>query len=120
MGDVPNQDLKTGSINLFKLDSPTQPQIVRRNVGTIDYHKGEIILYPMNIISTVINRGTPLIEIETVPYSNDVIGLQDLYLQLDTSNITINMWADDIASGAELSGTSHKVSSSYSNGVFVR
>ena len=120
MGDIPNDDGKTGIINLFRLDSPTQPQIVRRNVGTIDYIKGEILLNPINILSTVINRGTPLVEIEAVPYSNDVIGLQDLYLQLDTSNAIVTAWEDDISSGAELAGTSHQVSSSYSNGVFVR
>mgnify|MGYP003131188131 FL=1 len=120
LSDVPDSDLKTGSINLFKLDSPTQPRIVRRNIGSIDYIKGEIKLNPINIISTQVNRGTPLIEIEAVPYSNDVIGLQDLYLQLDTSNAIVTAWEDDISSGAELAGTSHQVSSSYSNGVFVR
>ena len=120
LGDIPNSDGQTGIVNLFKLDSPTQPQIVRRNIGTIDYVKGEIILHPINIISTVIDKGTPLIEIEAVPYSNDVIGLQDLYLQLDTNNTKIYMWPDQISSGAEISGTNHKVSSSYSNGVFVR
>ena len=120
MGDIPNSDSKNGIINLFKLDSPTQPQIVRRNVGTIDYVKGEILLNPINILSTVVNRGTPLIEIEAVPYSNDVIGLQDLYLQLDTNNVVVNMWTDEISSGAQVSGTNHQVSSSYSNGVFVR
>ena len=113
-------DSNTGVINLFKLDSPTQPQIVRRNVGTIDYIKGEIVLHPINIVSTSIDKGTPLIEIEAVPYSNDVIGLQDLYLQLDTNKVSLNMWPDEIASGAEVSGTNHQVSSSYSNGVFVR
>ena len=118
--DIPTGDGKMGVINLFRLLSPTQPQVVRRNVGTIDYVKGEILLNPINIISTDINKGTPLSEIEAVPDSNDVIGLQDLYLQLDTSNVTINMWPDEIASGAEVSGSNHKVSSSYSNGVFVR
>ena len=118
--DIPNNDGKTGILNLFKLDSPTQPQIIRRNVGNIDYIKGEILLNPINIISTSINKGIPLIEIEAVPYSNDIIGLQDLYLQLDTSKAIINMWPDEIASGAEISGTTHQVSSSYSNGVFVR
>ena len=118
--DIPTGDGKMGVINLFRLLSPTQPQVVRRNVGTIDYVKGEILLNPINIISTDINKGTPLIEIEAVPDSNDVIGLQDLYLQLDTSNVTISMWPDEIASGAEVSGSNHKVSSSYSNGVFVR
>ena len=120
LSDIPNSDSKTGSISLFKLNSPTQPQILRRNVGSIDYVKGEIKLYPINIISTVIDRGTPIIEIEAIPYSNDVFGLQDLYLQLDNNNISVNMWIDEISSGAQLSGTTHKVSSSYSNGVFVR
>jgi len=120
LGDIPDDDGKNGIINLFRLDSPTQPQIVRRNVGTIDYIKGEILLNPINILSTVVNRGTPLIEIEAVPYSNDVIGLQDLYLQLDTNKVVINTWTDEISSGAQVSGTNHQVSSSYSNGVFVR
>jgi len=120
LGDIPDGDSKKGTINLFKLLSPTQPQIARRNVGSIDYIKGEIMLNPINIINTTINRGTPLIEIEAVPYSNDVIGLQDLYLQLDTNNVLVNMWEDEISSGAQVSGTDHKVSSSYSNGVFVR
>ena len=120
LGDIPAADGKTGIVNLFKLDSPTEPTIARRNVGSIDYIKGEIILNPINIISTTINRGTPLIEIQAIPYSNDIIGLQDLYLQLDTSNVVVNMWPDEIASGAQISGTNHQVSSSYSNGVFVR
>jgi hypothetical protein len=93
---------------------------VRRNVGTIDYVKGEIKLFPINIISTNINRGAPIIEISTSPYSNDVIGLQDLYLQLDINNTLINMVSDSIESGADVSGTNYNVSSSYSNGVYVR
>ena len=119
MGDAPTNE-RTGTINLFRLDSPTQPVIVRRNVGTIDYVKGEVKLYPLNIIGTIISKAIPLIEIEAIPYSNDVIGLQDLYLQLDTSRVNVNMWPDEIASGAEISGSSLQVSSSYSNGVFVR
>jgi hypothetical protein len=119
LADIPTDD-KMGTINIFRLDSPTKPVIVRRNIGSIDYIKGEIKLYPINIIGTVVNKGTPLIEIEAIPYSNDVIGLQDLYLQLDTSKVSINMWPDEIASGAEISGSTHQVSSSYSNGVFVR
>ena len=120
MSDVPNSNMRTGSINIFKLNSPTEPQIVKRNVGTIDYVKGEIKLFPINIISTNINRGAPIIEISTSPYSNDVIGLQDLYLQLDINNTLINMVSDSIESGADVSGTNYSVSSSYSNGVYVR
>jgi len=120
MTDIPNSNLQTGIINIFKLNSPTQPQIIKRNVGTIDYIKGEIKLFPINIISTQINKGTPIIEVSTSPYSNDVIGLQDLYLQLDINNTSINMVSDSIESGADVSGTNYSVSSSYSNGIYVR
>jgi hypothetical protein len=120
LSDTPNSNLQTGTINIFRLNSPTEPQIVKRNVGTIDYVKGEIKLFPINIISTNINRGTPIIEISTSPYSNDVIGLQDLYLQLDINSTLINMVSDSIESGADVSGTNYNVSSSYSNGVYVR
>jgi hypothetical protein len=120
LSDVPNQDQRTGTVNLFRLNSPTEPQIVKRNVGTIDYIKGEIKLYPINIIATTLNKGAPIIEISISPYSNDVIGLQDLYLQLDINNTLINMVSDTIESGSDISGTNYAVSSSYSNGIYIR
>ena len=65
--------------------------------------KGEIKLNPVNILSTEVKRGTNLIEIST-PYSNDVIGLQDLYLQADNSKLSVTMVPDEIISGADVSG----------------
>jgi hypothetical protein len=120
LSDIPNPDKKTGTIFLFRLNSPTQPEIIRKSVGTVDYIKGEIKLSPINITSTVINRGFPLIEISVPPYSNDVIGLQDLYLQLDMTKTVINSKPDQISSGYDISGTNYIVSSSYSNGLLVR
>jgi hypothetical protein len=114
-GDSPNADLKTGTIFLFKLNSPTEPVILRRGIGSINYVKGEIKLNPINIIQTEVYRGTNLVEISSTPYSNDVIGLQDLYLQLDPFNTKVNMITDRIASGSDVSGTNYLVSSSYSN-----
>jgi hypothetical protein len=119
-GDTPDPGLKTGKIFLFKLNSPTEPVIVKQNIGVIDYVKGEIKLNPIKIISTSVNRGTPLIEVSAVPYSNDVIGLQDLYLQLDTKNVVVNTVSDQIASGDDVSGSNYIVTSSYSNGSLVR
>jgi len=118
--DIPDANLETGQIFIFSLESPTQSKIVRRAVGTVDYLKGEIKLNPINIISTSVNRGESLIEFSISPYSNDVIGLQDLYLQLDNNKTTINMISDQIASGADISGTNYIVSSSYSNSNLVR
>ena len=125
LGDLPGSDLLTGTVFLFKLNSPTQPVVVKRAIGTIDYKKGEIKLNPTNIISSKLNRGatgftTPLIEISMQPYSNDVIGLQHLYLQLDTSNTSVTMVPDEITSGTNTSGSSYKVTSSYTNGSLVR
>ena len=62
----------------------------------------------------------PLIQISTSPHSNDVIGLQDLYLQLDTSNSDVTMISDDISSGTNTSGSNYKVTSSYADASLVR
>ena len=120
MSDFPNSNGQTGNIFLFRLLSSSQPEIVRSSVGTIDYISGEIRLNPINIISTSLTKTVPIIEVSISPYSNDVIGLQDLYLQLDINNSSINMIIDQISSGSDASGTNYIVSSSYSNGTLVR
>ena len=120
LSDAADQSLETGTINLIRLNSASEASIVRRNIGSIDYKKGEIKLNPINIISTSINRQFPLIEISAVPYSNDIIGLQDLYIQLDTNNVTINSINDRISSGYDVSGSDYIVSSSFANGSLVR
>jgi len=119
MSDRPNNDLRTGTIFLFK--NPGSPTIVFDNIGTIDYVKGEINLAPISISSTTkTSNGTPIIEISAIPKSNDVIGLQDLYLQLNTTNSTLTMISDRISSGADVSGTTYITSSSFVNGDLVR
>ena len=88
LGDLPNADRSTGTVFLFKLAAPTQPVVVKRGIGIIDYIHGEIKLNPINIISTKLTeeccRSSSNPDLN-IPHSNDVIGLQDL-LQLDTSN----------------------------------
>ena len=120
MGDKPTGNLDKGTIFLFKLNSPTEPIIVKQNIGIIDYKKGEIKLNPINIISTVVNRNAPIVEVSANPLSNDVIGLQDLFLQLDVNNTTVDVIADNISSGNDISGTNYIVSSSYGVNKLVR
>ena len=121
MSDIPNSDGRTGSIFFFTITSSNTPTIVRNNVGRIDYERGEIILNPVNITSTSKNiGGESIIEISVSPKSNDVIGLQDLYLQLDPSSSVLNMVSDEISSGSDISGSTYTVTSSYSNGDLVR
>jgi hypothetical protein len=121
LSDMPNSDNRTGTIFFFKLQSPTQPIIVKKNAGTVDYKKGEIRLSPVNIISSEKSiDGNAVIQISAIPKSNDVIGLQDLYLQLDINNSSITMLSDVISSGSDTSGSTYFVTSSYTNGDFVR
>ena len=118
--DIPNTNKKTGTINLFSLDSPgsTTPTIQRQNIGVVDYVKGRITLNPINITGGKLIDKQDIMEISTIPESNDVIGLQDLYLQLDTSNV--EMVVDEIASGADPSGSTYTVTPSYNAQKIVR
>ena len=120
--DVPNADLKTGVLQLITKKSPTQVgRVVRPNMGTVDYVKGEIIMDAIRIINTSVESAdTPIIEIQAVPESNDVIGKQDLYLQLDISKSIITAVPDTIASGSDQAGSEYSVSSSFSNGSITR
>ena len=123
LSDVPNTNRETGSIFLFSVPSTnsTISTVVRRNVGNINYKKGIITLNPINILSSgKIKDGQSIIEISTTPRSNDVIGLQDLYLQLDISNSLFEMIVDEISSGLDPSASNYIVTSSYANGNLVR
>ena len=118
--DVPNADLKTGTLSIVKQISD-ETRVVVKSAGTVDYLKGEIILGTVNITSTSLSNG--LIEIQAFPESNDVVGLRDLYISLNISKSTINIVRDVIASGDEISGTrfvNDFYTSSYSNGNLVR
>ena len=120
LSDVPVTD-EIGNINLFTISDNKTISIVRSNIGEIDYVKGEIILYPINIRDTFKKFGFDnIIEISAIPKSNDIIGLQDLYLQLDVSNSIINMIIDNISSGADITGSNYISTSSYPENKFIR
>jgi len=121
MSDTPNVGGTTGVIFFFKKISDTQGEVVVKSAGTIDYEKGEILLNPVIFTNTSKKSGSEsIIQISAIPKSNDVIGLQDLYLQLDINNSVLNMLSDDIASGSDISGSTYQTTSSYSNGILVR
>ena len=121
LSDFPNEEGTLGNLFLFTLASRNNPRIVSTNVGTVDYDKGEVLINPININNTSKEvQNIPIIEISACPQSNDVIGLQDLYLQLDVSNSTVDMIADTIGSGENTSGTLHTSTSSYMIGDVAR
>ena len=117
--DVPNSNRNKGQIGLFSLNSGSStPVIQRRNIGVINYTTGRITLDPINIVSGKIKDNAEILEISVTPESNDVIGLQDLYLRLDSS--AVDTVVDDISSGIDPSGSNYTVTTSYSNGNIIR
>ena len=114
LGDLPAANGKTGSLFFFRLQGVNSPVIVSNNVGTIDYERGEILLKAVNITGTSKKvQDIPIIEVSACPQSNDVIGLQDLYLQLDVQKSSVDMVTDTIASGDNTSGNLYTATSSY-------
>ena len=116
MGDIA-EDNSSGRVFFFKLVNNI-PSIVKVNAGTIDYIKGEILLDVVNIESTALNNN--VIEVQAIPESNDVIGLKDLYLQIDVGNSVVNTVEDIITSGENTAATLFVPTSSYLNGQFTR
>ena len=122
IGDVPDPDKRTGSLFLFTLPTVNSqsPTIVRRNVGNVDYEKGIVTINPINVLQGKDKDGQDIIEISATPVSNDVVGLQDLYLQLDNSSSNFETIVDEISSGLDPSASNYVVSASYSTGSLVR
>ena len=126
LSDVPNKDVNgkldgsgKGKIAIIKKDLVNDANVVVvSSAGTVDYVKGEVILTTINITST--ERPNDIIEIQAFPDSNDIIGLTDLYLNLNIPSSTINMVKDTISSGEQISGIGFKVTSSYTNGELIR
>jgi len=116
--DIPNDDKLTGTISVVRKNTSGETIVVVKSAGTVDYVHGEINLSTINIIST--DKPNNIIEVQAFPESNDIIGLQDLYLDFNIPSSQINMVKDTITSGEQISGVGYKVTSSYSNGELTR
>ena len=117
--DTPNPDMQTGIISIVRKDTQSGTNVVVvKSAGTVDYIHGEVNLTTINITET--EKDNNIVEVQAFPESNDVIGLQDLYLDFNIPSSTINMVKDTITSGEQISGVGYKVTSSYSNGELNR
>ena len=116
--DIPNEDKLTGTISIVRKNASGETIVVVSSAGTVDYVHGEINLSTINIIST--DKPNNIVEVQAFPESNDIIGLQDLYLDFNIPSSQINMIKDTITSGEQISGVGYKVTSSYSNGELTR
>lgn len=118
MTDTPSTIGDTGTISFISIDENGVSSVKVQNAGTVNYKIGEINIFTINIVNTVLPNG--VIEVQAFPESNDVIGLENLYVELSIDKSTINMVKDTITSGEQVSGIGFPVTSSYSNGKLTR
>lgn len=116
MADIPISKT-SGRIFFFRLEKNI-PVIVKSNAGTINYITGDLLLDVVKISGTSLNTG--FIQVQAIPQSNDIIGLRDLYLQVDIQNSVVNTVEDVISSGENSSATEFVSTSSYLNGKYTR
>ncbi len=116
--DFPNSDQLTGTIKFFTINESTIT-FINNDAGIVNYVRGEINLFPVNISSTTISEK---IEIEVTPESNDIVAKENLYIVLDTrGNSQLNLLEDVLVSGSNISGTNYAPPSSFiSNKKYTR
>ena len=93
----PNFDVyledRDGKIVLYRLDNVTGEKVVLdKEVGDIDYDKGELMMYDLTIIkgSFFDNR----ISVRVKPLSNDIQALREAYLDVDIANSSFTAYKE--------------------------
>ena len=116
--DFPNNDQLTGVVKFFTINNGVITYI-NNDAGTVNYTKGEVILFPVNITSSTLSNR---VEIEVTPESNDIVAKENLYIVLDTTgNSKLNLLEDVLVSGSNVSGTNYTPPSSFiSNKKYTR
>ena len=116
--DFPNSDQLTGVVKFFTINNGVITYI-NNNAGTVDYVKGEVIPFPVTIVSSTLSNR---VEIEVTPESNDIVAKENLYIVLDTTgNSKLNLLEDVLVSGSNVSGTNYTPPSSFiSNKKYTR
>jgi len=95
--EYPNFDVyledRDGKIVLYRLDTVTGEKVVLdKEVGDIDYVKGELRMYNLTIIkgSFFDNR----ISVRVKPLSNDIKALREVYLDVDVANSSFTAYKE--------------------------
>ena len=117
ISDKPKSDLKTGTLFLFSIEN-NEVVIQSNMIGTVNYITGKILIDNINVNSTSLPNN--IIQIETTPYSNDIIAKKSVYLKLDIGSSKIALLKDIISSGENTSGSRFNPESSYTTESKIR
>ena len=95
--EYPNFDVyledSDGKIILYRLDTATGEKVVLdKDIGDIDYVKGELKMYNLTIIkgSFFDNR----ISVRVKPKSNDIKAMREVYLDVDVANSSFTAYKE--------------------------
>ncbi len=90
-----------GNIAVYRNDGSVK-KYFSTSIGSINYEKGEININNININSVV--GDIDYVSLTVTPASNDILGLRDLYLLFDSSNINVNVIVDELSSSSRSTG----------------
>lgn len=90
LSDVVNSDKKTGILNLCTFKNNTL-QVIKSNIGSVDYEQGEILISALNIVSTELNSNVPTIEFLATPALRDVYAVNELFLEIDFAGSRLDL-----------------------------
>ena len=105
-----------GNVRMYYIVDGTTNTYQDNNAGTIDYKTGEIVLTSFNIteISNVDGATSTSIRLIVTPESNDIIGVRNQVLEIDTANLIVTANVDTIATGSASAGVGVTTTSTYS------
>lgn len=91
----------TNTMAIFRYDGSVK-KYHSKNVGSINYSKGEININAININSVI--GDTDYITVSVIPKSNDIMALRDLYLSIDPAGVNVTVILDALTSSSRTSG----------------
>ena len=91
----------SNTIAIFRYDGSAK-RYFNKNVGSINYEKGEININAININSVIGDTG--YITVSVIPKSNDIMALRDLYLSIDPAGVNVSVILDALTSSSRTSG----------------
>ena len=105
-----------GNVRMYYIVDGTTNTYQDNNAGTINYKTGEVILTSFNIteVSNVDGAASTKIRLIVTPESNDIIGVRNQVLEIDTANLIVNANVDTIATGSASAGVGVTTTSTYS------
>ena len=105
-----------GNVRMYYIVDGTTNTYQDNNAGTIDYKTGEIILTSFNIteVSNIDGATSTKVRLIVTPESNDIIGVRNQVLEIDTANLIVNANVDTIATGSASAGVGVTTTSTYS------